>query len=172
MTDILSYVSAISGTGWLYIALSIYALGVVLGAARAITVYSSYYDVFRCFAVAAFAVAALVAREHSELELGYLLLGLAGVALAWIVVTTIRDNRNPLAALLALAVKLPTGVFFVLLMFDVLAPHGAERRRTRQRSLLDFLLVGLLIRALIQPKSAEDAVMPGRLGARMPRSPR
>ncbi len=156
----------------LYGAAALFVLGILLGLAKKITVYSSYSDVFRCFAALASAAAALYfLSDMADSPLWMFAAGLSVILLIWIAYRTWQDNPNPLAAVLAFFVKVPVGALFVLLLLDVIAPagSGADRRYTKQRSLLDFLLITVVIRALIVPRESGDDVMPMRLGARLPR---
>lgn len=147
-------------------------LGIVLGITKVITVYSSYVDVLRCFMlVAAGIVTTVLYGEGASKPIWGAGLLVSLLLFVMVAVQTFRDNSNPISAVLALLVKIPVGTLYALLLLNVIAPagRGRERQRTRQQSLLDFLLLTILIRALIVPREEGDDKLPSSISARLPR---
>ena len=138
----------------------IYALGVWLGFNRTIVVYRNYNDVMvvgLLFVVPAMAVSAAVflgANEKNP-EIGFALLAvtlaLEGLVLLFVLIRTWRDNPNPLKMLLALYVKIPTGVLFLSAVFDA---FNGRKARDRRRSLLRAVLLAPLIHGLVNDRKA------------------
>lgn len=150
--------------GWwvLIPALLLYVLGVWLGNTKRIVVFRNYTDVMIVgllviIPTAFLGVILLVTHgeqtSDSEHYLSFnLLMGLAGVlalVLITICVKTFRDNPNPLKALLALYVKIPTGIMF---FFNFAGIFRGGNRTARRNSLFWTLIMTPLLYGLIADK--------------------
>src|SRR3990167_1590899 len=157
---------------WLYIVIALvllYALGIWLGAKGKVVVYRNYYDVML---VAGFYILPVLMTPAfillgggkeavNELTAGLfiVLLVLEGLLLLFILVRSVRDNLNPLKALLALYVKIPTALFF---SFNLLESFSAKTGRSRRKSIFWTLLRIPVIHALVYDKTTGK--LPGRFG--------
>ena len=157
---------------WSYIVIALvllYALGVWLGAKGKVVVYRNYYDVMLVAGLyilpvlitPAFILLGGGKEAVNELTAGLfiVLLVLEGVLLLFILARSVRDNLNPLKALLALYVKIPTALFF---SFNLLESFTAKTGRSRRKSIFWTLFMVPVIHALVHDKTAGK--LPGRFG--------
>lgn len=157
---------------WIYIVIVsvlLYALGVWLGAKGKVVVYRNYYDVMLVAGLyilpvlmtPAFILLGGGKEAVNELTAGLfiVLLVLEGVLLLFILVRSVRDNLNPLKALLALYVKIPTALFF---SFNLLESFSAKTGRSRRKSIFWTLFMVPVIHALVHDKTVGK--LPGRFG--------
>lgn len=157
---------------WIYIVIALvllYALGVWLGAKGKVVVYRNYYDVMLVAGLyilpvlitPAFILLGGGKEAVNELTAGLfiVLLVLEGLLLLFILVRSVRDNLNPLKALLALYVKIPTAVFF---SFNLLESFSAKTGRSRRKSIFWTLFMVPVIHALVHDKTVGK--LPGRFG--------
>ena len=128
---------------WILVALLlVYALGLWLGTKGKVVVYRNYYDVILVAGLyilpvlmtPAFILLGGGKEAVNELTAGLfiVLLVLEGLLLLFILVRSVRDNLNPLKALLALYVKIPTALFF---SFNLLESFTAKTGRARRKSI-------------------------------------
>lgn len=147
---------------WIYIVIALvllYALGVWLGAKGRVVVYRNYYDVMLVAGLyilpvlmtPAFILLGGGKEAVNELTAGLfiVLLVLEGLLLLFILVRSVRDNLNPLKALLALYVKIPTALFF---SFNLLESFTAKSGRSRRKSIFWTVFMVPVIHALVQDK--------------------
>ncbi|MDN7124534.1 hypothetical protein J6I90_06540 [Pseudidiomarina sp. 1APP75-32.1] len=154
--------------GWwvLIPAILIYIIGVWLGNTKRIIVYRNYTDVMIVGLLVILPTAVLgiiLLVTHGEKSAGvdhqysfYLLLALASaLALVFIIicVKTFRDNPNPLKALLALYVKIPTGIMF---FFHFAGIFRNGNRKARRNSLFWTLILTPLLYGLIADTSGSS----------------
>lgn len=155
---------------WILVALLVvYALGLWLGAKGKVVVYRNYYDVMLVAGLyilpvlmtPAFILLGGGKEAVNELTAGLfiVLLVLEGLLLLFILVRSVRDNLNPLKALLALYVKIPTALFF---SFNLLESFTAKTGRTRRKSIFWTLFMIPVIHALVHDKTTGK--LPGRFG--------
>ena len=155
---------------WILLALLVvYALGLWLGAKGKVVVYRNYYDVMLVAGLyilpvlmtPAFILLGGGKEAVNELTAGLfiVLLVLAGLLLLFILVRSVRDNLNPLKALLALYVKIPTALFF---SFNLLESFTAKTGRARRKSIFWTLFMIPVIHALVHDKITGK--LPGRFG--------
>ena len=157
---------------WLYIVIALvllYALGIWLGAKGKVVVYRNYYDVMLVAGLyilpvlmtPAFILLGGGKEAVNELTAGLfiVLLVLEGLLLLFILVRSVRDNLNPLKALLALYVKIPTALFF---SFNLLESFSAKTGRSRRKSIFWTLFMIPVIHALVYDKTTGK--LPGRFG--------
>jgi hypothetical protein len=157
---------------WVYITIGLvllYALGIWLGAKGKVVVYRNYYDVMLVAGLYLLPVLMTPAfillsgsGELNELNGGLfiVLLVLEGLLLLFILVRTVLDNLNPLKALLALYVKIPTALFF---SFNLYESFTAKSGRSRRKSIFWTVFMVPVIHALVQDKKT------GKLPARFSR---
>lgn len=142
---------------WLAIPILLYAFGVWTGVKERLVVFRNYHDVLvvgllYLIPATAFGIAAFMG--DSEEIAAALLVGtlcLEALVLLIVLARTWRDNPNPLKALLAFYVKLPTAILF----FNALA--GAFDRRSakdRRKSVFWALLLAPLLHALVKDRKA------------------
>lgn len=154
---------------WILIALVlVYALGLWLGAKGKVVVYRNYYDVMLVAGLYILPVLMTPAfillggkEAVNELTAGLfiVLLVLEGLLLAFVLLRTVADNLNPLKALLALYVKIPTALFF---SFNLLESFSAKTGRSRRKSIFWTLFMIPVIHALVHDKTTGK--LPGRFG--------
>jgi len=158
---------------WIYIVTALvllYALGVWLGAKGKVVIYRNYYDVMLVAGLyilpvlmtPAFIVLGGGKEAVNEITAGLfiVMLMLEAVLLVFILVRTMMDNLNPLKAILALYVKIPTALFF---SFNLLEAFTAKNGRSRRKSIFWTVFLVPVIHALVQDK------MTGKLPARFSR---
>lgn len=157
---------------WVYITIVlvlVFVLGVWLGAKGKVVVYRNYYDVM--LVAGLYLLPVLMAPlfillsgrgEVNELNSGlFIVLSvLEGLLLALILARTVRDNLNPLKALLALYVKIPAAVFF---SFNLYEAFTAKRGQSRRKSFFWAVFMAPVIHALVHDKKT------GKLPARFSR---
>lgn len=148
---------------WIYITVALvllYALGIWLGAKGKVVVYRNYYDVMLVAGLYLLPVLMTPAfillsgkGEVSELNGGLfiVLLVLEGLLLLFILARTVMDNLNPLKAVLALYVKIPTALFF---SFNLYESFTAKSGRSRRKSIFWTVFMVPVIHALVQDKKA------------------
>lgn len=140
-----------------------YALGIWMGNTQRLTVYRNYTDVMIVgllvilpTAVLGFILLVAHGETSAESDMSYtfwLLMGLAAVltvVLLIIVVRTWRDNPNPLKMLLALYVKIPTGILF---FFNFVGIFKGADRKSRRNSTMWTLIMTPLLYGLVVDKS-------------------
>lgn len=157
---------------WFYVTIGLvllYALGIWLGAKGKVVVYRNYYDVMLVAGLYLLPVLMTPAfillsgkGDVNELNGGLfiVLLVLEGLLLLFILVRTVLDNLNPLKALLALYVKIPTALFF---SFNLYESFTAKSGRSRRKSIFWTVFMVPVIHALVQDKKI------GKLPARFNR---
>lgn len=146
---------------WIYITIGLallYALGIWLGVRGKVVVYRNYYDVMLVAGLYLLPVLMTPAfillsgnGEVNELNGGLfiVLLLLEGLLLLFILVRTVLDNLNPLKAVLALYVKIPTALFF---SFNLYESFTAKSGRSRRKSIFWTVFMVPVIHALVQDK--------------------
>lgn len=159
MPDQVAALSALPS--WIWIAIPIiltYFLGIWMGTTERLVIYRNYYDVLvvgllYVIPITAFSFAALLGGDDTREGVGAavvaLALGLEAVVFVIILARAWRDNPNPLKALLALYVKIPTAVLFLNALFGAFDRRKAKDRR---RSVLWLILMTPLIHALVRDK--------------------
>lgn len=138
----------------------LYAFGVWLGNRGSIIVYRNYNDVMIVGllviipSVAFGVVTAFGGDEELMAMVGVpvtlITLALTGITLVAVIIRTFLDNRNPLKALLAIYVKLPTGIMFFVHLINIFT--GDNRKQRRQSVFWTLIMVPLLY-GLVYDKS-------------------
>ena len=137
--------------------LGLYAMGVWMGTTGRVVVYRNYYDIMivglLVILPVLFGSGMLFFQDHAaeafEILFPTLVVLEAGVAVA-ILMRTWNDNRSVWKTLLALYVKLPTGILFFV---QLIAVFQSDTRKERRQSLLWTLLLLPLLYALVHDKS-------------------
>lgn len=153
----------------LYLAIAvpvlIYILGVWMGASGSLVVYRNFNDVmlvgllFIVPVIAASAFFYVTDIEALHMPILYVVLTLEALFLLLILVRTWRDNSGLFSTLLALYVKLPTGILFFFHLFTVFS--GDSRQKRRQSIFWTIMLLPLLY-ALVKDKSTGFLPRSGR----------
>lgn len=155
-------------TWWMYLLpiVLIYAVGVYMGSKGSIVVYRNFFDVMivgllymiPLVGVGFIALIDSDAEGSSEFVSGlFVLLAVLELAvLIFVLVRTWFDNRNPLKMLLALFVKLPTGIFFFSHFYNMFT---AKNRHSRRKSAFWFIFMMPLFYALVHDKSKNSTFM-------------
>lgn len=148
---------------WIYIVIALvllYSLGVWLGAKGKVVIYRNYYHVMLVAGLyilpvlmtPAFILLGGGKEAVNELTAGLFIVMLVLVGLLlFILAPSVRDNLNPLKALLALYVKIPTALFF---SFNLLESFTAKTGRSRRKSIFWTLFMVPVIHALVHDKTA------------------
>jgi len=82
-----------------------------------------------------------------------ILIGIEGLLLVWIIVTTYLDNRNIFKTLLAIITKIPLGVIFAIYLIDLISPGGSkrgQRRQSRGIAAIILLFLGPILFGLVK----------------------
>lgn len=63
--------------------------------------------------------------------------------LLWIIIRTVKDNKNPISVIIALITKISLSVLFIINLLDFVTPSGktAAKRASSRRSGFAFLLI-------------------------------
>ncbi|TDP26789.1 hypothetical protein DEU29_1443 [Idiomarina aquatica] len=148
------------GWWWLLPILLIYALGVYLGNKGSIVVYRNFNDLMivgllviipvGLISLLAFISGDNSANQESSSQLFLVGLVLVGLVMLLILYRTFRDNPNPLKMLLALYVKLPTGILFFFHLSNIFM--GKSRTKRRESIFWTIIMVPLLY-GLVHDKS-------------------
>lgn len=157
---------------WIYIVIALvtlYVLGLWLVAKGKVVIYRNYYDVMLVAGLyilpvlitPVFIVLGGGKETVNELTSGLfmVMLVLECVLLLFILVRSVRDNLNPLKALLAIYVKIPKAVFF---SFNLSESFTAKTGRSRRKSIFWTLFMVPVIHALVHDKTVGK--LPGRFG--------
>jgi len=133
--------------------LFVFVLGIFLGFKKVVIVYRDFTDV---------GVVCLMVLVPASVFIGMLYLGVdsidfittpflifEAVMLLVILVRSLSDNKNPLKALLAVLVKIPLSIIFVVNVIDFIVP---DERRKRKGPLIILLLFTPIILALVNKK--------------------
>lgn len=155
---------------WLWLLVPIiglYWLGVWAGVKQRIVVYRNYHDLmivgmlYMVPVMAMGAAAFLGAGPDNPLAFWLLVITvvLEVLLLLFILVRTWIDNPNPLKMLLALYVKMPTGVLFFMKFFDI---FGNKQARGRRKSMFWALFTLPLLHALVADKKTGKMPLTGR----------
>ncbi len=135
----------------------LYALGVSMGARKQLVVYRNYNDIFIVGLLFIFpiiymtALFFLIPSEQEKVNPNFLYFFIAVESLIGLLVLgrAIADNKNPLKLLLALYVKVPTGILFFLHLYNVFA---GDRAASRRSSIFWSLMLLPLLYALVCDK--------------------
>lgn len=137
------------------IPLLVYIYGVWKGATGRITVYRNFNDVMLVALLVLVPTTALSIfinfSDIKELNLAilYTVITLETLFLIVILVRTWQDNKKVFSTLLALYVKLPTGILFFAQFFNM---FGGETRKKRRESVFWTLMLLPLLYALVKDK--------------------
>lgn len=147
---------------WAYLIpfIILYAIGIWLGTRGTVTVYRNYYDIMivgllYIVPLVGIGVMALFDYETeagADIAFGLLVITglLEAVIFCFVLVRTWFDNPNPFKLLMALYVKLPTGIFFFSHLYNTFT---AKKRQERRHSAFWFIFMMPLLYALVKDKS-------------------
>ena len=161
----MEYLKTIPNEYYLYGSIGILLLGIILGFTRTITVYRDFADLTKVFmlVLAPIGLFYILGDKIDNRILQNIFIGIEGLLLLWIIVTTFIDNRNIFKTLLALITKIPLGVIFAIYLVNLISPSGKNRRQSRGIAgivmiLLAPLLFGLVKNRVWSFKKQEDVL--------------
>jgi len=129
----MEYLRTIPSEYYIYGSIGILLLGIILGFTRTITVYRDFADLTKVFmlVLAPIGLFYILGDKIDNRILRNIFIGIEGLLMIWIIVTTFLDNRNIFKTLLALITKIPLGVIFAIYLVNLIAPSGKNRRQSR-----------------------------------------
>lgn len=129
----MEYLKTIPSEYYIYGCIGILLLGIILGFTKTITVYRDFTDLTKVFmlVLAPLGLFYILGDKIDNRILRNIFVGVEGLLLLWIIVTTFIDNRNIFKTLLALITKIPLGVIFAIYLVNLISPSGKNRRQSR-----------------------------------------
>lgn len=129
----MEYLKTIPSEYYIYGCIGILLLGIILGFTKTITVYRDFADLTKVFilVLAPLGLFYILGDKIDKRILRNIFVGVEGLLLLWIIVTTFIDNRNIFKTLLALITKIPLGVIFAIYLVNLISPSGKNRRQSR-----------------------------------------
>ncbi|HPT02420.1 MAG TPA: hypothetical protein PLJ84_07455 [Bacteroidales bacterium] len=129
----MEYLKTIPSEYYIYGCIGILLLGIILGFTKTITVYRDFADLTKVFmlVLAPLGLFYILGDKIDNRILRNIFVGVEGLLLLWIIVTTFIDNRNIFKTLLALITKIPLGVIFAIYLVNLISPSGKNRRQSR-----------------------------------------
>ena|SRR5690554_1388701 len=148
---------------WWYVLLPIvllYAIGIWLGNKGRIIVYRNYNDIMIVGLLVIIPAAMIslltfigndeAAFESAQGPLIIVTLGLMLITLLLVVIRTFIDNKNPIKAILALYVKIPTAIMFFVHLLTIFT---GTKRNQRRNSIFWAIIMLPLLYGLVHDKS-------------------
>lgn len=153
----MEYFKTIPQEYYLYAGIGIIILGIILGFTRTIIVYRDYADLTKVFMLVNVPVGLfyMLGEKIENQTLKYIILGVEGLILVWIIISTIIDNKNIFKILLALITKISLGVIFAIYLMDLISPSGKTktiRSKNRGISALVMLFLAPILYGLVRNK--------------------
>jgi len=129
----MEYLKTIPNEYYIYGCVGILLLGIILGFTKTITVYRDFADLTKVFmlVLAPIGLFYILSDKIDNRILRNIFIGIEGLLLLWIIVTTFIDNRNIFKTLMALITKIPLGVIFAIYLVNLISPSGKNRRQSR-----------------------------------------
>jgi hypothetical protein len=130
----MEYLKTIPSEYYIYGSIGILLLGIILGFTKTITVYRDFADLTKVFmlVLAPIGLFYILGDKIDNSVLRNIFIGIEGLILLWIIITTFIDNRNIFKTLLALITKIPLGVIFAIYLVNLILPSGNSRGKRRQ----------------------------------------
>ena len=147
--------------------LLVYIFGVWRGTTDKLVVYRNFNDVMLVgllFIVPLIGITGyfyIADVEALHLPILYAVITLEAIFFLVILVRTWKDNRRLFSTLLALYVKLPTGVLFFVQLFSI---FGGDSREKRRESIFWTIMLLPLLYALVKDKNTGFIPKSGRGG--------
>ena len=148
----MEYLKTIPNEYYIYGSIGILLLGIILGFTKTITVYRDFADLTKVFmlVLAPIGLFYILGDKIENRILRNIFIGIEGLLLLWIIVTTFIDNRNIFKTLLALITKIPLGVIFAIYLVNLISPSGKNRRQSRGISGIVMLFLGPILFGLVR----------------------
>lgn len=151
----MEYLKSIPSEYYIYGSIGILLLGIILGFTRTITVYRDFADLTKVFmlVLAPIGLFYILGDKIDNRILRNIFIGIEGLLLLWIIVTTFIDNRNIFKTLLALITKIPLGVIFAIYLVNLISPGGntkSKRRKSRGISGIVMLFLVPILFGLVR----------------------
>ena len=137
---------------FIYGGIGILLIGIILGFTKAITVYRNFADLTKVFmlVLAPIGLFYILGDKIDNRILRNIFIGIEGLLLLWIIVTTFIDNRNIFKTLLALITKIPLGVIFAIYLISLISPSGKLKRQSRGISAIVMLFLAPILYSLVK----------------------
>lgn len=150
----MEYLKTLPNEYYIYGIIGILLLGIILGFTRTITVYRDFADLTKVFmlVLAPIGLFYILGNKIDNHILRNIFIGIEGLLLVWIIVTTFIDNRNILKTLLALITKIPLGVIFAIYLVNLISPSGKNRKQSRGIAGIVMLFLAPILYALVRNK--------------------
>ena len=148
----MEFLKSIPNEYYIYGSIAILLLGIILGFTKTITVYRDFADLTKVFmlVLAPIGLFYILGDKIDNRILRNIFIGIEGLLLIWIIVTTFIDNRNIFKTLLALITKIPLGVIFAIYLVNLISPSGKNRRQSRGISGIVMLFLGPILFGLVR----------------------
>ena len=151
----MDFLKSIPSEYYIYVGIGILLIGIILGFTKTITVYRDFADLTKVFMLilAPVGLFYLLGDKIESKVLRNILIGIEGLLLVWIIVTTYLDNRNIFKTLLAIITKIPLGVIFAIYLIDLISPGGSkrgQRRQSRGIAAIILLFLGPILFGLVK----------------------
>jgi len=148
----MEFLKSIPNEYYIYGSIAILLLGIILGFTKTITVYRDFADLTKVFmlVLAPIGLFYILGDKIDNRILRNIFIGIEGLLLLWIIVTTFIDNRNIFKTLLALITKIPLGVIFAIYLVNLISPSGKNRRQSRGISGIVMLFLGPILFGLVR----------------------
>jgi len=148
----MEFLKSIPNEYYIYGSIAILLLGIILGFTKTITVYRDFADLTKVFmlVLAQIGLFYILGDKIDNRILRNIFIGIEGLLLVWIIVTTFIDNRNIFKTLLALITKIPLGVIFAIYLVNLISPSGKNRRQSRGISGIVMLFLGPILFGLVR----------------------
>jgi hypothetical protein len=148
----MEYLKTIPQEYYIYGSIGILLLGIILGFTKTITVYRDFADLTKVFmlVLAPIGLFYILSDKIDNRILRNIFIGIEGLLLLWIIVTTFIDNRNVFKTFLALITKIPLGVIFAIYLVNLISPSGKNRRQSRGISGIVMLFLGPILFGLVR----------------------
>ncbi len=130
----MEYLRTIPNEYYIYSISGILLLGIILGFTKTITVYRDFSDLTKVFmlVLAPIGLFSILGDKIDNRILRNILIGIEGLLLLWIIVTTFIDNKNIFKTLLALITKIPLGVIFAIYLVNLISPSGKTEDKVEE----------------------------------------
>ena len=151
----MDFLKSIPSEYYIYGGIGILLIGIILGFTKTITVYRDFADLTKVFMLilAPVGLFYLLGDKIESKVLRNIIIGIEGLLLVWIIVTTYLDNRNIFKTLLAIITKIPLGVIFAIYLIDLISPGGSkrgQRRQSRGIAAIILLFLGPILFGLVK----------------------